>query len=160
PDTAATADDAQRSRRRRGGAGKSAKPATAAQEWTPAQLEVPPMPGKTRFHDLNLDPRLLHGIADIGSEHCSPIQHHVLPKTLRGHDAIGKAQTGSGKTAAFLITVFNDLLSNPIEDERYIGEPRALIIAPTRELVQQIADDAAKLGKHTGLHVVALIGGM
>ncbi|MET0379553.1 MAG: ATP-dependent RNA helicase RhlB [Spongiibacteraceae bacterium] len=121
---------------------------------------VPPEAGKTRFHDLNLDPRILHGIADLGFKYCSPIQAEVLPKTLRGHDAIGKAQTGSGKTAAFLITVFNDLLSNPITEERFTGEPRALVIAPTRELVQQIADDAAKLGKHTGLHIVALIGGM
>ncbi len=150
-------ESAQRSRRRHGG--RPAK-TDSTNAWTPDQFVVLPEPGKTRFHDLNLDPRILHGIADLGFQYCSPIQAEVLPKTLLGHDAIGKAQTGSGKTAAFLITVFNDLLSNPITEERFTGEPRALVIAPTRELVQQIADDAAKLGKHTGLHVVALIGGM
>jgi ATP-dependent RNA helicase RhlB len=155
-DDSAAHDDAGRSRRRRGGRAR----AEAASSWTPDQFVVPAEPGKTRFHDLNLDPRILHGIADLGFQYCSPIQAEVLPKTLRGHDAIGKAQTGSGKTAAFLITVFNDLLSNPVTDERFTGEPRALVIAPTRELVQQIADDAAKLGKYTGLHIVALIGGM
>ncbi|MFV0276856.1 MAG: DEAD/DEAH box helicase, partial [Parahaliea sp.] len=69
-------------------------------------------------------------------------------------------QTGTGKTAAFLITVFNDLLNHPVESERYLGEPRALVIAPTRELVMQIAEDARELGKYTGLNTVTLIGGM
>ncbi len=146
---------APREPRRDGGrASRTAAP------WTPEQFQVPVEPGKTRFHDLGIDDRILHGIADLGFQYCSPIQAQVLPKTLRGHDAIGKAQTGSGKTAAFLVTIFNDLLSKPASEERYIGEPRALVIAPTRELVQQIADDALKLGKHTGLRVVALIGGM
>ncbi|MDX9874359.1 MAG: ATP-dependent RNA helicase RhlB [Spongiibacteraceae bacterium] len=131
-----------------------------AARWTPDQFQVPLAEGKTRFHDLGLDDRLLHGIADLGFQYCSPIQAAVLPTTLRGHDAIGKAQTGTGKTAAFLITVFNDLLTRPVPEERYLGEPRALVIAPTRELVQQIADDAAALGKYTGLSVVTLIGGM
>ena len=54
-------------------------------------------------------------------EKCSPIQAQILPHTLEGHDAIGKAQTGTGKTAAFLITLFNDLLNNPIEGERYLA---------------------------------------
>ncbi len=128
--------------------------------WTVDQFQVEPAEDKTRFHDLGLDERLLHGIADLGFQYCSPIQAAALPQTLRGHDMIGKAQTGTGKTAAFLVTIFNDLLNNPLEGERYVGEPRALIIAPTRELVQQIGDDATKLGKHTGLHIVTLIGGM
>ncbi|GIR68799.1 MAG: hypothetical protein CM15mP74_00500 [Halieaceae bacterium] len=72
-----------------------------------------------------------------------------MPHTLNGNDAIGKAQTGTGKTAAFLITIFNDLLNHPIEGERYLGEPRAVIIAPTRELVMQIASDAEELGRFT-----------
>lgn len=128
--------------------------------WTAAQFEVPAKDGETRFHDLDLDDRLLHGIADLGFEYCSPIQAQVMPHTLQGHDAIGKAQTGTGKTAAFLITIFNDMLANPPEGERFVGEPRALVIAPTRELVMQIAADAADLGRHTGLEVVTLIGGM
>nr|WP_052094493.1 ATP-dependent RNA helicase RhlB [Pseudohaliea rubra] len=121
---------------------------------------VPPEEGKTRFHDLGLRDELMHGIADLGFRYCSPIQGQVLPFTLRGHDAIGKAQTGTGKTAAFLITIFNDLLNNPVDNERFLGEPRAVVIAPTRELVMQIAADAEELGRHTGLNTVTLIGGM
>ena len=102
----------------------------------------------------------MRGIAALGFEYCSPIQAQVLPHTLRGHDAIGKAQTGTGKTAAFLITIFNDLLANPVDGERFLGEPRALVIAPTRELVMQIAADAEDLGKYTGLKTATLIGGM
>ncbi|WP_268939930.1 ATP-dependent RNA helicase RhlB [Parahaliea maris] len=116
--------------------------------------------GETRFHDLGLRDELMHGISDLGFKYCSPIQASILPQTLQGNDAIGKAQTGTGKTAAFLITVFNDLLNHPVEGERYLGEPRALVIAPTRELVMQIAEDAKDLGKHTGLNTVTLIGGM
>ncbi|HEY7776104.1 MAG TPA: DEAD/DEAH box helicase, partial [Kineobactrum sp.] len=118
------------------------------------------MEGKTRFHDLGLRDELMRAIADIGFEYCSPIQAAILPQTLQGNDAIGKAQTGTGKTAAFLITLFNDLLCNPVEGERFLGEPRGLVIAPTRELVMQIAQDAEDLAKYTGLKVVTLIGGM
>ena len=127
--------------------------------WSIDQFQVPEQDGKTRFHDLGLDDRLMHGIADLGFQYASPIQAQALPHTLQGHDVIGKAQTGTGKTAAFLITIINDLLSNPIDEERYAGEPRAVVIAPTRELVAQIADDARGLLKHTDLNVVTLIGG-
>jgi ATP-dependent RNA helicase RhlB len=128
--------------------------------WTADEFVVPAEEGKTRFHDLGLEDSLMRGIADLGFKYCSPIQAQVLPHTLQGHDAIGKAQTGTGKTAAFLITIFNDLLLHPSESERFVGEPRALVIAPTRELVMQIAADAEDLGRHTGLQVVTLIGGM
>ena len=111
------------------------------------------------FGSLDLAPSLMRGIEGLGFEKCSPIQAQILPHTLEGHDAIGKAQTGTGKTAAFLITLFNDLLNNPNEGERYLAEPRAVILAPTRELVMQIADDARQLGKYTGLSTVTLIGG-
>ncbi len=111
------------------------------------------------FGSLDLAPSLMRGIEGLGFEKCSPIQAQILPHTLEGHDAIGKAQTGTGKTAAFLITLFNDLLNNPIEGERYLAEPRAVILAPTRELVMQIADDARQLGKYTGASTVTLIGG-
>lgn len=134
-----------------------AKPQAPA--WTLDQFQVPKQEDKTRFHDLGLDDRIMHGIADLGFEYASPIQAASLPHTLQGHDVIGKAQTGTGKTAAFLITIIHDLLNNPIEGERFAGEPRALIIAPTRELVVQIADDARGLLKHTDLRVVTLIGG-
>ena len=118
-----------------------------------------PSPEKVKFDTLNLDALVQRGVDALGFESCSPIQGRILPHTLNGNDAIGKAQTGTGKTAAFLITIFNDLLSHPIEGERYLGEPRAVIIAPTRELVMQIASDAEELGRFTGLKTVTLIGG-
>ena len=136
------------------------KPQAKPAPWTVDQFPVAEAEGKSRFHDLGLDDRLMHAIADLGFEYCSPIQAGVLPQTLQGHDAIGKAQTGTGKTAAFLVTIINDLLNNPIAEERYAGEPRALIIAPTRELVVQIGEDAVSLTKHAGLSVATLIGGM
>jgi len=125
-----------------------------------SEFEVEPREGETRFHDLDLRDELMRGIAELGFQYCSPIQAAILPHTLQGHDAIGKAQTGTGKTAAFLITIFNDQLCHPTQGERFVGEPRALVIAPTRELVMQIGADAQELGKHTGLQVVTLIGGM
>ncbi len=136
------------------------KPAADQTPWTLDQFQVEPKEGETRFHDLDLRDELMRGIAELGFEYCSPIQAGILPQTLQGHDAIGKAQTGTGKTAAFLITIFNDLLCNPVEGERFLGEPRAVVIAPTRELVMQIAEDARDLGKYTGLNVITLIGGM
>lgn len=155
-EAASAKEGGKRSSRRRG----PRKPQEAAQTWSVDQFVVEPKEGETRFHDLGLCDELMHGIADLGFKYCSPIQASILPQTLQGHDAIGKAQTGTGKTAAFLITIFNDLLQNPIEGERFVGEPRALVIAPTRELVMQIAADAQDLAKYTDLQVVTLIGGM
>ncbi len=121
---------------------------------------MPEKEGLTRFHDLDLPLPMMHAIADLGFEYCSPIQAAILPHTLDGLDAVGKAQTGTGKTAAFLITAICDLLAHPINEERYTGEPRVVVIAPTRELVMQIAKDAEDLTKHADLHVEMLIGGM
>jgi ATP-dependent RNA helicase RhlB len=121
---------------------------------------VPPQKGKIRFHDLDLQDNVMHAIADLGFQYCSPIQAQSLPHTLQGHDVLGKGQTGTGKTAAFLLTIIDDIQKNPIEDERCAGEPRALIIAPTRELVMQIADDAQALTKYTDIKVHTLVGGM
>ncbi len=151
-------DKAQKSQsKKRSRSRRSVKPSS---DWALADFDVPVELGKTRFHDLDLHLPIMRAVHDMGFKYCSPIQAEVLPYTLDGYDAIGKAQTGTGKTAAFLITAINDILSNPIEDTRYVGEPRALIIAPTRELVLQIADDAKQLCKHTDLSVVALIGGV
>jgi ATP-dependent RNA helicase RhlB len=111
------------------------------------------------FDAFNLQPPLRQAIADLGFASCTPIQAQSLRFTLQGNDVTGKAQTGTGKTAAFLITIINDLLSNPVSGERYLAEPRALIIAPTRELAIQIADDAEKLTRHCALHTVTLVGG-
>jgi ATP-dependent RNA helicase RhlB len=130
------------------------------QPWDASEFKVPEEPGKLRFHDLNLSEVVMHAIFDLGFQYCSPIQAQILPHTLKGMDAIGKAQTGTGKTAAYLITIIEDLLRHPIQEERHHGDPRALIIAPTRELVMQIADDAIALCKHTDLHVATLFGGM
>jgi ATP-dependent RNA helicase RhlB len=135
-------------------------PKAQAQPWDIAQFQVPEEPGKLRFHDLNLSEPVMHAVYDLGFQYCSPIQAQILPQTLKGMDAIGKAQTGTGKTAAFLITIIEDLLRHPITEQRFHGDPRALIIAPTRELVMQIADDAIALCKYTDFHVVSLYGGM
>jgi len=112
------------------------------------------------FETLNLHPQLKKAIDALGFTSMTPIQQKVLKFTLAGHDAIGRAQTGTGKTAAFLISVINDLLNNPVKEQRYRGEPRALILAPTRELALQIESDAHELTKFTDLSVVTLLGGV
>lgn len=151
--------NSNRPRRRR----RSRKPRDAGTQqgsWTPVMFKVPVVEGKRRFHDFGLPDVLLHAIADLGFEYCTPIQAATIPHALQGRDLIGKAQTGTGKTAAFLIGIMTDLLDFPLENERKKGEPRALIIAPTRELALQIAADAEGLGKYTELSVVSLVGGM
>lgn len=102
----------------------------------------------------------MRGIQAAGFSYCTPIQGASLPHTLRSHDLVGKAQTGTGKTAAFLVSTISDLLRHPVEEERYRGETRALILAPTRELAIQIGEDAKQLVKHTDLEVHCLVGGM
>jgi len=111
------------------------------------------------FESLNIDNRLLLAIKDLGFTHCSPIQAESLPHSLKGADIIGKAQTGTGKTAAFLISIINTLLNTPEQEERYNGEPRALILAPTRELSMQIEKDTLALIKHTQLSAINIVGG-
>ncbi|UTF61931.1 ATP-dependent RNA helicase RhlB [Gilvimarinus sp. DA14] len=128
--------------------------------WDISQFPVPEVEGKTRFHDLALENDLMHAIADCGFEYCSPIQAQSLPYALTGRDVVGKAQTGTGKTAAFLTAIIDDLLKHQLTEERFAGEARALVIAPTRELVMQIADDAKALCKHTELEIHTLVGGM
>lgn len=128
--------------------------------WDPASFVVEVVEGKTRFQDLDLAPEIMHAVADLGFSYCSPIQAQSLPHALQGKDVVGKAQTGTGKTAAFLTAIIDDLLKNPIAEKRYAGEARALIIAPTRELVIQIAEDAKLLCKFTDLKIHTLVGGM
>lgn len=113
-----------------------------------------------RFSELPLDDAIIKAVDNLGFTQCSPIQARALPWTLLGNDIVGKAQTGTGKTAAFLITIIQDLLANPIEEERSHIEPRALVIAPTRELVVQIAEDAKQLVKFSDMTVATLVGGM
>ncbi len=136
------------------------RPAKPVDTWKLEDFVVEPQEGKTRFHDFRLAPELMHAIHDLGFPYCTPIQAQVLGHTLKGKDAIGRAQTGTGKTAAFLISTITQLLQTQVPKERYMGEPRALIIAPTRELVVQIAKDAQDLTKYTGLNVMQFVGGM
>lgn len=155
-DTHARTSSAPRPRKPR-----TKRPAPApSSTWSISDFAVEPQEGKTRFHDFKLDDRLMHAIHDLGFPYCTPIQAQVLGYTLKGRDAIGRAQTGTGKTAAFLISTITQLLETPTPDERYMGEPRALIIAPTRELVVQIAKDAEALTRYSGLNVMSFVGGM
>ncbi len=136
---------------------KVAKP--AQKPWKPEDFKVEPAEGKTRFHDLMLDDSIMQGIHELGFQYCTPIQAESLPAAMQGRDTIGQAQTGTGKSAAFLLTILDRLLKNKPE-ERFASEPRALVIAPTRELVMQIGKDAEGLSKYTDLNVVTIVGGM
>ena len=113
---------------------------------------------KLSFDNFKLAQPLQKAITKLGFEFCTPIQAQSLVHTLEGHDVTGRAQTGTGKTVAFLVTIINDLLTNTIES-RYIAEPRALVVAPTRELAIQIASDASGLTEFCDVHVVTLVGG-
>ncbi|MFK0571983.1 ATP-dependent RNA helicase RhlB [Endozoicomonas sp.] len=139
---------------------KSAHQSKAEDNWSLDQFPVAPDPEKTRFHDFDLPLGLMHAIADEGFKYCTPIQAEVLGTTMAGRDAIGKAQTGTGKTAAFLVSTIKQLIDTPAPDTRYLGEPRVVIIAPTRELALQIGNDAEILTKYLPLHVVTVVGGM
>ncbi len=111
------------------------------------------------FSSFDLPESLAQGIEDAGFLACTPIQEKTLPLTLKGQDVAGQAQTGTGKTAAFLIATFNHLLRNPVPEHRKPTQARALILAPTRELAIQIHRDAMVLGKHTGLQLGIAYGG-
>ena len=128
--------------------------------WDVESFVVEPEEGKTRFHDLSLPKALMHAISDLGFRYASPIQSESLPIVLDGEDIVAKAQTGTGKTAAFLVSIIDTFLREPIDGKRRTGTPRALILAPTRELVVQIAKDADSLCKYTRLSVVSIVGGM
>jgi ATP-dependent RNA helicase RhlB len=114
----------------------------------------PPSQGRS-FDAFDFPPEVRAGLRHAGFSHCTPIQERALPLALAGRDVAGQAQTGTGKTAAFLLTIFTRLLGTPSH-----GAPRALVIAPTRELVVQIASDAALLGRGTDLVVRAVFGGI
>jgi ATP-dependent RNA helicase RhlB len=114
---------------------------------------------KIPFTDLDLPAELQEGVRAAGFEFCTPIQASTLPRALDGHDVAGQAQTGTGKTAAFLLAAMNRLLRNPVEHSETISCPRALMIAPTRELAIQIHTDALTLGKSTGFDMQVVFGG-
>lgn len=127
--------------------------------WDASEFEVVPAEGKTRFHDFDLPDQIMHAIFDLGFQYCTPIQDATLQHTLSGRDAIGKAQTGTGKTAAFLITILTNFITKQNQPPSQNGTPRALIIAPTRELVIQIGKDARELAKYCPHRVVTVYGG-
>jgi ATP-dependent RNA helicase RhlB len=112
------------------------------------------------FSSLGLEPSVMQGVTDSGFERCTPIQAQTLPVALAGRDVAGQAQTGTGKTAAFLVAVFQSLLTRPSPPGRSANGIRALIVAPTRELAVQIHKDALVLGQHTGLRLAVVFGGV
>ncbi|MGH8222545.1 MAG: DEAD/DEAH box helicase, partial [Woeseiaceae bacterium] len=114
-----------------------------------------------RFDTLNLYESVRAGIRDAGFEFCTPIQASSLPIALEPRDVAGQAQTGTGKTAAFLIAAYQKLLTAPapVRSADEAKQPRVLVVAPTRELAVQISKDAELLGKHTGFAVALAFGG-
>ena len=113
----------------------------------------------TRFSEFDLPESVQRGISDAGFEFCTPIQALALPVALAGKDVTGQAQTGTGKTAAFLIATYNKLLATPIDPDKQGNAIRTLILAPTRELAIQIYEDARILARHTDLRLALAYGG-
>ena len=111
------------------------------------------------FSSFDLPEVLRQGIAETGFTSCTPIQAATLPLMLAGKDVAGQAQTGTGKTAAFLLATMNRLMTIPASPGRRLNQPRAVILAPTRELAIQIHKDAVGLGKHADLRVGVVYGG-
>src|SRR5256885_555182 len=110
------------------------------------------------FDAFDLPDVLLKGVREAGFAYCTPIQAEALPLALGGQDVAGQAQTGTGKTAAFLLATFAHLLKHPLEDRRPT-QPRAIMLAPTRELAVQIHHDTIPLSAHTGLKLGLVYGG-
>ncbi len=106
------------------------------------------------FNQFSLDPRIMKGVETAGFHTPTPIQAQAIPALLQGRDLLGIAQTGTGKTAAFILPILQSLLRNRKK------RVRALILAPTRELAQQIYQDSTDLGKHTGIRSVSIYGGV
>ncbi len=148
--TRAPADEPASSGGNPGGRDKPAK--------SPAPTE--PVTLKGEFARLDLPDPVARAIVACGFTDCTPVQREVLAHALDGHDIIAQAQTGTGKTAAFLLTIITYHLENLEVEPRPPGTPFALIIAPTRELVMQIAQDAYDLARFTDLSIVTLVGGI
>ena len=111
---------------------------------------------KTRFSNLELSDSIIKSLKQAGFTECTPIQDKTLPLSLREKDIAGQAQTGTGKTAAFLLATFQKLINDKSEK---IKNPRAIILAPTRELAIQIHKDAVLLSKHLNLKYALIYGG-
>ena len=125
--------------------------------WSLHDFPVEQKEGETRFHDFDLPLDIMHAIADLKFNYCTPIQAKLLSHTLKGKDATAKAQTGTGKSASFIITILAAFIKKSFKNRN--GTPRALILAPTRELVHQIEKDFKDLAKYTNLKIIAIFGG-
>lgn len=107
-----------------------------------------------KFNELNLKPELLRAIEEMGYENPSPIQEKAIPVILEGKDIIGQSQTGSGKTASFGLPLLNEI--EPLPNRK----TQVLILAPTRELCLQVADEMRKFAKYIeGVRIVSVYGG-
>jgi ATP-dependent RNA helicase RhlB len=136
---------------------KKASPAEAPENEETPFRQAPVFLTDTRFDQFDLPQPVLQGIADTGFVYCSPIQARVLPISLTGRDVAGQAQTGTGKTAAFLVTVLTRLLSLPPNETK---SPSVIIVAPTRELAAQIHEEALILARHTNFKMAQIVGGI
>lgn len=125
--------------------------------WSLENFPVTPAEGKSRFHDYTIPLKVMRAIADQKFEYCTPIQEKALADVLAGKDLVGKANTGTGKTAVFLIAILSRLLA---EKKSGKGNVRALVLAPTRELANQIAKEGVVFAKYCNLSVRAVYGGV
>ena len=107
------------------------------------------------FKDYALDPRLQRNFQAIGFEHPTPIQSAAIPQALEGHDILGSAETGTGKTAAFMLPLLQKLISSP-----RTRRPRALVVVPTRELALQVADHTRQLSRNLPIRTATIYGGV
>ncbi len=133
----------------------------AHQNWSVDQFVVPEEEGKQRFHEFDLPETVMHAIHDLGFQYCTPIQAKVLGHAGQGRDIAGRAQTGTGKTAAFLISILAEFYKKgDLQEKRKPGTPRALVLAPTRELVMQIIKDTKDISKYCAFRSMAVYGGI
>jgi ATP-dependent RNA helicase RhlB len=126
----------------------------------PRAAKADAAPDGPEYSSFDLQPTVAQGIRDAGFQRCTPIQAQTLPFALAGRDVAGQAQTGTGKTAAFLVSMFQTLLTHVPREIRPGAAIRGIVIAPTRELAVQIHNDALVLGKHTGLKLACVFGGV
>src|SRR3972149_5928659 len=109
------------------------------------------------FENLNLNAAILKAIAETGYTEPTPIQAQAIPEILAGHDLMASSQTGSGKTAAFILPALNRLATPSAMPGK---GPRVLVLTPTRELAQQVCDAATKYGKNMRFKIISILGGM
>jgi ATP-dependent RNA helicase RhlE len=158
-DSRTTDRRARRPRRPSRGPARRGPHVPAARHATPHAPALEPTPCETApipFASLNLDPRLLEGIRDLGFSETRPIQSAVIPMAMAGDDLIACAETGSGKTCAFVVPTLQRLLASG----GHTGKSRVLVLAPTRELAVQIEDEMHGLSYHTTITSAAVYGGV